>query len=95
MTNFTIPNERKNVKDNNFKKELEKRKATNEQDYCEKYRALKYNVIWTGIWLGIPIALLFFIFGSIIPKIYILKGYGMWYIQAVITLYIGSLISKD
>lgn len=94
MNKFTIPTERKDIGGRNFKKELEERKATNEQDYKEKYRELKYKFIWFNVWVVLPIAALLLCVSSVCNWL-VLKGYCMWYLQAMATLYIGSLIAKD
>lgn len=94
MNNFTIPEDRKNVAGVNFKKKLEVRKAENEQDYVEKYREMKYKVIWTAVWILFPAAILLFMVSAETGWTYIHR-YCVWYMQAVMTLYIGALISKD
>lgn len=94
MEKFTIPSERKSVGNNDFKRKLEQRKAENRQDNVERYSDMKYNIIKAALYWVLPASIILLLVSDQCNWL-IIKGYCMWYIQVVITLYIGSLIGKD
>ena len=94
MDKFTIPSDRKNVREKNFKKALEERKAIYEQNYHEKYCELKYQIIFFASRQGVLIAILIWI-TSVIAGHEEIKNAAQFYLQTVVTLYIGALISKE
>lgn len=93
MTKFTIPTNRENVGNKEFKKLLEERKLTKEQEDKEKYIDLRYNIISFCSTKGFIIAIIFWIFAYFFNHQEI-KDICLFYIQTVVTLYIGYLISK-
>lgn len=94
MNKFTIPSDRKNVKEKSFKKALEERKATTEQNYHEKYCELKYQIVVFASKQGVLIAVLIWLISSIFGHLEI-RNAAQFYLQTIATLYIGALISKE
>lgn len=94
MDKFVIPSQRENLNNNEFKKQLEQRKATKNQEKIEKYSELKFKIVHFCCTKGVFIAIVFWLVAYFFNHTEI-KTIMQFYLQTLITLYIGSLISKD
>lgn len=94
MSNFTIPTNRENVTNKEFRKLLEERKLKNEQEYKEKYIDLKYKIISFCSTKGFFIAIILWLLAYFCNHQEI-KDFCVFYIQTVITLYVGYLLTKE
>lgn len=88
-----IPKERENLNTQDFKRQLEQRKLTKKQEEAEKYSELKYNIISFCCTKGIIIAIILWLTAYFTNHTEI-KYWCGFYLQTLITLYIGSLLSK-
>ena len=89
-----IPKERENLTTQDFRKQLEQRKLRNKQAESEKYSQLKYGIVEFCCTKGIFIAILLWFIAYFTNHVEI-KQWCVFYLQSLIAVYVGSLISKD
>lgn len=93
MNRFNIPRDRSNITTKEFTKQLEWKRATKKLSLDVLYSKLKYKIIFFCSTWGMVIAISVLILSTIFNFDEI-KSYSIFYIQTVITLFIGALISK-
>lgn len=89
-----IPNDRTNIPNKTFQKDLRQRQAEHKQEYFEKYCELKYTLVYFACTYGLGFAVFFWLLAICFAWVEIKKACE-YYLTTLATLYVGSLLSKE
>lgn len=92
----TIPTDRRNFNGDDFYRQLEQRKEEDKFKWYQKYCELKYKLVVFFCTYGIGLAVGLWLLAS--TKLFYnleIKRATSFYLTTIVTLYVGSLLSKD
>lgn len=92
--NFKIPKNRNRISNSEFEKLISRRRDKWKLGLDKLYDRLKYNIIKFCCTWGIAISIVALFCSSIFHQDEI-KQWCIFYLQTLVTLYVGSLMTKD